>query len=125
MKMAVLTAEARTTATAAMALVMIARVTLTIAHFVTRHVIANAIAHVVAIPLHLSACNEEGDGKGGKINDNGDKEGNGNGGKSNGNGDKEGKGEGGKRDGDGIKTMKNKVRCAPQQQYVTSSPSCE
>jgi hypothetical protein len=72
--------------------------------------------------LHLSACNKEGNGKGGKSNGNGNKEGNGDGGKSNGdvmatkdgggngakegedesgkrenNGDEEGKGEGGKR----------------------------
>ncbi len=36
-------------------------------------------------PSHLSACNEESDGKGGKSNGNGNKEGNGDGGKSSGN----------------------------------------
>jgi hypothetical protein len=51
MKMAATTAEGRTTAMAATALVTIALVTLAIAHFVTRYVIANAIAPVVAIAI--------------------------------------------------------------------------
>jgi hypothetical protein len=58
MKMAAATTEARTTAMGAMALAMIAHVALTITHFITCNVVANAIAHVV-----MSACNEEGDGK--------------------------------------------------------------
>jgi hypothetical protein len=40
----------------------------------------------------LSACNKEGNGKGGKSDGNGKKEGDGDGSKSNGNGDKEGVG---------------------------------
>ncbi len=51
MKMAAATAEARTRAMAATALVTIALVTLAIAHFFTCHVIANAIAHVVPIAI--------------------------------------------------------------------------
>ncbi len=51
MKMAAVTVEVRTKATAATALVTIALVTLTIAHFVARHAVANAIAHVVAIAI--------------------------------------------------------------------------
>jgi hypothetical protein len=57
-------------------------------------------------PLHLSVCNEEGDGEGNKSNGNCNKECNGDDGKSNGdsndaNVNKEGKGKVGKRDGDG------------------------
>ncbi len=48
---AAVTVEARTKATAATALVMITLVTLDIAHFVARHVFANAIARVVAIAI--------------------------------------------------------------------------
>ncbi len=51
MKTAAMTVEARTKATAATALVMIALVTLDIAHFVACHVLANAIAHVVATAI--------------------------------------------------------------------------
>ncbi len=51
MKTAAMTVEARTKATTAMALVKIALDTLNIAHFVARHVIANAITHVVAIAI--------------------------------------------------------------------------
>ncbi len=53
MKMAAATAEARTTAAAAMALVTmtITLVALAIAHFVTRNVVVNVIACVVAIPI--------------------------------------------------------------------------
>jgi hypothetical protein len=90
------------TTMAATALVMITLVALAIAHFVTRNVIANPIAHVL-LPLHLSACDEEGNGEGNKSNDNCDKECDGDGGKSSndGNSNKEGKDKGGKRDGDG------------------------
>ena len=49
MKMAAATVEGRTKATAATALVTITLVTLAITHFVARHVVANAIARVVAI----------------------------------------------------------------------------
>jgi hypothetical protein len=41
-------------------------------------------------PSHLSVCDEEGNGKGNKSNDNCDEEGDGDGGKSNGNSNKEG-----------------------------------
>jgi hypothetical protein len=51
MKMAAVRAEARTTAMAAMALVTIALVALAIAHFVTRHIVANTNARVVAIAI--------------------------------------------------------------------------
>ncbi len=51
MKTAAVTAEARTTATAAMALVTITLVALTIAHFVTCNIVANAIARVVAVAI--------------------------------------------------------------------------
>ncbi len=51
MKTAVMTVEARTKAMAAMVLVTIALVTLDITHFVARHVVANAIARVVAITI--------------------------------------------------------------------------
>jgi hypothetical protein len=54
MKMAAVTVEARTpapAATAATALVTIALVTLAIAPFVARHVVANAIARFVAIAI--------------------------------------------------------------------------
>jgi hypothetical protein len=50
-KTAAATAEARMTGTAATALVTIALVPLAIAHFVTRNVIANAIARVVTIAI--------------------------------------------------------------------------
>ncbi len=55
---------------------------------------------LLQMPLHLSECNEEGNGKGGKRDGDGDKESKGKGGKSNGDGNKEGKDKGGKRDGD-------------------------
>ncbi len=54
MKTAATTVEARTKATVAMAataMVTIALVTLAIAHFVSCHVVANAIARVVAIAI--------------------------------------------------------------------------
>jgi hypothetical protein len=51
MKTAAATAEARTTTTSATSLVMIALAALAIALFITHHVIANAIAHVVAIAI--------------------------------------------------------------------------
>ncbi len=49
MKTAAGTAEARTMATAATALVTIALVTLAISYFVSRNVLANAIACVVVV----------------------------------------------------------------------------
>ncbi len=51
MKTAAATAEARTMATAATALVMIAFVTFVITHFVTRNVVANPIACVVTMAI--------------------------------------------------------------------------
>ncbi len=54
MKMAAVTAEARTTATAATAVI------LTITHFVTRHVIANAIVHVVTIAIAFVSMQQRG-----------------------------------------------------------------
>jgi hypothetical protein len=51
MKTASTTAEARMTATVAMALMTITLVALTIAYFVTRNVFANAIARVVAVAI--------------------------------------------------------------------------
>jgi hypothetical protein len=63
MKTAAPTVEARTKATAAMAataLVMIALVTLTIAHFFARNVVANAIAHVVAIAITFVIMQQRG-----------------------------------------------------------------
>jgi hypothetical protein len=77
------------------------------AHFVTHHVIANAIAYFVVIANALSVCNKEDNGEVDKSDGNGDgncdKEGNGDGGKSNGDGNVEGEGKGGKRDEDGNK----------------------
>jgi hypothetical protein len=49
MKTAAATVEARTMVTVATVLVMIALVALAIAHFVTRNIVANAIARVVAV----------------------------------------------------------------------------
>jgi hypothetical protein len=51
MKTAAATAEARTMATAATALMMIALATLAIALFIARHVVANAITCVVAFAI--------------------------------------------------------------------------
>ncbi len=51
MKTAAMTAEARTTAMAPMALVMIALATINNALFVARHLVAYAIACVVAIAI--------------------------------------------------------------------------
>ncbi len=53
------------------------------------------------LPLHLSVCNKEGDGKGNKSNGDCGKEGNGDGGKSNGNSNEEGNDEAGKGNGAG------------------------
>jgi hypothetical protein len=64
MKTAAATAEGRTTATAAMALVTIALVTLTIANFVTRHVVANAIIRVVAIVISFVSMQQRGQWQG-------------------------------------------------------------
>ncbi len=50
-KMAAVTAEARMTATAAMALVTIPLVALAIAHFLTRNILANTIACVVTVAI--------------------------------------------------------------------------
>ncbi len=60
MKMAAITAEARIMAMAAMALVMIALVALTIAHFITCNVVANAIARVVAISIAFVSMQQRG-----------------------------------------------------------------
>jgi hypothetical protein len=51
MKTAAATVEARTKATVATALVTIALITLAITHFFACHVVANAIARVVAIAI--------------------------------------------------------------------------
>jgi hypothetical protein len=55
MKTAAATVESRTTGTVVMvlALVKIALVALAIAHFVTRNVVANAIARVVTVAIAL------------------------------------------------------------------------
>jgi hypothetical protein len=58
---------------------------------------------LLPLPLHLSAYDKEGNGKGNKSNGNSNKEGSGDGGKSDGNSNKDGKGKGSKRDGDGNK----------------------
>ncbi len=50
-KMAAVTAEARTMATVAKASVMIALAALAISHFVSRNVVANAIACFVAVAI--------------------------------------------------------------------------
>jgi hypothetical protein len=47
---------------------------------------------LLPLPLHLSACNDKGNGKGGKSDGGGNKEGDGDSGKSNGDGNKEGVG---------------------------------
>jgi hypothetical protein len=63
MKTAAVTVEARTketVATAATALVMITLVTLAIAHFVARHVIIKAIAHVVTIAIAFVSMQQRG-----------------------------------------------------------------
>jgi hypothetical protein len=59
-EMAAATAEARTTAMAATALVTIAFVALAIAHFLTRNVIANAITRVVAIAITFVSVRQRG-----------------------------------------------------------------
>ncbi len=60
MKMAAATAEARTTATVATALVRIAHVTLAITQFITCQVVANAIARVVAINITSVSMQQRG-----------------------------------------------------------------
>ncbi len=83
----------------------IALVALGIAHIITHNVVADAIAHVVAMllpsPSHLSACGEEDNGEGDKSNGDCDEEGDGDSGKKDGKSNKEDEGKGGKRDGDG------------------------
>ncbi len=59
-KMAAAIAEARTMATAAKALVTIALATLAIAHFISRNVVANAIACVVAVPIAFVSVQQRG-----------------------------------------------------------------
>jgi hypothetical protein len=49
---------------------------------------------LLSSPSHLSACGEEGNGKGGKRDGDGNEEGEGKGGKSNGNGVEEGEDKG-------------------------------
>ncbi len=58
--MAVATTEARMMATATKALVMIALVALPIAHFVSRNVVANAIACVVAVAIAFVSVQQRG-----------------------------------------------------------------
>jgi hypothetical protein len=60
MKTAAATAEARTMAMAATALVTIALVTLATAHFVTYNVVADAIARVVAIAIVFFSMQRRG-----------------------------------------------------------------
>jgi hypothetical protein len=60
MTMAAMTAEARMTTTAATTLVTIALVALAIAHFVTRHIFANAISRVVAITIIFVSVQQRG-----------------------------------------------------------------
>jgi hypothetical protein len=60
MKMAATTVEARTMARAATALVTISLVALTIAHFVTCNVVANAIACVVSIAVAFVSMQQRG-----------------------------------------------------------------
>jgi hypothetical protein len=60
MKTTAVTAEARTTAMAAKALVMIALAALTIAHFVSRNTVANAIACVVDIAIAFVRVRQRG-----------------------------------------------------------------
>jgi hypothetical protein len=60
MKTAEATVEARTMVTAATALVTIALFDLAIAHFVSRSVIANAIACVVAIAIAFVSVQQRG-----------------------------------------------------------------
>jgi hypothetical protein len=60
MKMAVASAEATKAAMEAMALVMITLVTLAIAHFFTRNVVANAIARVVAVAIAFFSMQQRG-----------------------------------------------------------------
>jgi hypothetical protein len=64
MKTAAVTAEARTTAMVATALVTIVLVALAIAHFVTRNVVANAIAHVVAVAIAFVSMQQRGQWQG-------------------------------------------------------------
>ncbi len=60
MTMAAVKVEARTMATAATALVRIVLVALDIAHFVTCHIVANAIARVVAIAIAFVNVQQRG-----------------------------------------------------------------
>jgi hypothetical protein len=60
MKISAATAEARTMATAATTLVTIALVALAIDHFVTRKVVANAIARVVAVAIAFVSMQQRG-----------------------------------------------------------------
>ncbi len=60
MKTAATTVEARTKAMSATAMVMIALVTLAIAHFVARQVVANAIARVVTIAIAFVSMQQRG-----------------------------------------------------------------
>ncbi len=60
MKTAATTAKVRSKAAVAMALVTIALATLTITHFVARHVVANTIAHVVAIAIAFVSMQQRG-----------------------------------------------------------------
>jgi hypothetical protein len=60
MKTAAATAEARTTAMAAKALVTITLAALAKAHFVSRNVVANAIACVVAVAIACVSVGQRG-----------------------------------------------------------------
>ncbi len=60
MKMAAATLEARTMATLATALVKNALAALAIALFVTHHIVANAITHVVAIAIAFVGVQQKG-----------------------------------------------------------------
>jgi hypothetical protein len=64
MKMAAATAEARTMVMAAAVLVTNALVALAIAHFDTRNVVANAIAHVVAVAIAFVSVRRRGQWQG-------------------------------------------------------------
>jgi hypothetical protein len=59
-KMAAMTAETRTMVMVATLLVTIALVVLAIAHFVTLHIVANAIASVVAIAIIFFSMRQRG-----------------------------------------------------------------